>query len=85
MQKFVDLMSVDNEVKVAAEWEEDLERPETPSGDEERDAPMSGGFRGMKRKSSISIAGTPMKKKRGRPSLARKKSGKSVDSDGEWE
>lgn len=84
-KKFVDLMSVDNEVKVAAEWEEDLERPETPSGDEERDAPMSGGFRGMKRKSSISIAGTPMKKKRGRPSLARKKSGKSVDSDGEWE
>ena len=84
-KEFVDLMSVDNEVKVAAEGEEDLERPETPSGDEERDAPMSGGSRGMKRKSSISIAGTPMKKKRRRPSLGRKKSGKSVDSDGEWE
>ena len=84
-QEFVDLMSIDNEVKVAAEGEEDLERPETPSGDEERDAPMSGGSRGMKRKASESIAGTPMKKKRGRPSLKRKQSTKSVESDGEWE
>ena len=84
-QDFVDLMSIDNEVKVAAEGEEDLERPETPSGDEERDAPMSGGSRAMKRKASESIAGTPMKKKRGRPSLKRKQSNKSVESDGEWE
>ena len=84
-QEFVELMSVDNEIKVAAEGEEDMERPETPSGDEERDAPMSGGSRGVKRKGSVSVAGTPMKKKRGRPSLKRKKSGKSVDSDEEWD
>ncbi len=38
---FVELLSVDNEIKVAAEGEDDLERPETPSGDEERDTPMS--------------------------------------------
>ena len=84
-KEFVDLMSVDSEVKVAAEGEEDLERPETPSGDEERDAPMSGGSRGAKRKGSLSISGTPMKKKKVRPSLGRKKSGKSADSDGEWD
>ena len=84
-QEFVDLMSIDNEVKVAADGEEELDRPETPSGDEERDAPMSGGSRGLKRKASDSIAGTPMKKKRGRPSLKRKQSTKSVESDDEWE
>ncbi|KAL2039924.1 hypothetical protein N7G274_007327 [Stereocaulon virgatum] len=84
-KEFVDLMSVDNEVKVAADGEEDLERSETPSGDEERDAPMSGGSRGAKRKGSVSISGTPMKKKKVRPSLGRKKSGKSVDSHGEWD
>ena len=84
-KEFVDLLSVDNEIKVAAEGEEDLERPETPSGDEERDTPMSGGSRTLKRKGSVSIAGTPMKKKRGRPSLKRKKSGKSVGSDEDWD
>lgn len=84
-KEFVELLSVDNEIKVAAEGEEDLERPETPSGDEERDTPMSGGSRALKRKGSVSIAGTPMKKKRGRPSLKRKKSGKSVGSDEDWD
>ena len=82
---FLELLSVDNEVKVAAEGEEDLERPETPSGDEERDLPMSGGSRTLKRKGSVSISGTPMKKKRGRPSLKRKRSGKSVGSDEDWD
>ena len=82
---FVELLSVDNEIKVAVEGEEDLERPETPSGDEERDAPMSGGSRALKRKSSVSNSGTPMKKRRGRPSLKRKKSGKSVGSDEDWD
>ena len=84
-KEFVDLLSVDNEIKVAAEGEEDLERPETPSGDEERDTPMSGGSRPLKRKGSVSITGTPMKKKRGRPSLKRKKSGNSVGSDEDWD
>ena len=82
---FVELLSVDNEVKVAAEGEDDLERPETPSGNEERDLPMSGGSRTLKRKGSVSNSGTPMKKKRGRPSLKRKRSGKSVGSDEEWD
>lgn len=82
---FVDLLSVDSEVKVAAEGAEDVDRPETPSGDDERDTPMSGGSRGAKRKNSLSINGTPMKKKRGRPSLKRKKSGKSVASDEDWD
>lgn len=84
-KEFVELLSVDNEIKVAAEGEEDLEHPETPSGDEERDTPMSGGSRTLKRKGSVSIAGTPMKKKRGRPSINRKKSGKSVGSDEDWD
>ena len=82
---FVELLSVDNEVKVVAEGEDDLERPETPSGDDERETPMSGSSRTLKRKGSVSISGTPMKKKRGRPSLKRKKSGKSVASDEDWD
>lgn len=82
---FVELLSVDNEIKVAAEGEDDLERPETPSGDEERDLPVSGGSRTLKRKSSVSMSGTPVKKKRGRPSLKRKRSGKSVASDEDWD
>ena len=84
-KEFVELLSVDHEVKVAAEGEDDLEHPETPSGDEERDMPMSGGLRTLKRKSSVSISGTPMKKKRGRPSLKRKKSGKCLGSDEDWD
>ena len=82
---FVELLSVDHEIKVGAEGDEDLERPETPSGDEERDTPMSGGSRTLKRKGSVSIAGTPMKKKRGRPSIKRGKSSKSVCSDEDWD
>ena len=85
-QEFLELLSVDSEVKVATEGDEEPTRPETPSGDEEQDAPMSGGLRALKRKGSVSIAGTPMKKKRGRPSLGnRKKSGKSHGSDEDWD
>lgn len=85
-KEFVELLSVDSEIKVAAEGEEDLERPQTPSGDEERDTPMSGGSRGLKRKSSVSMAGTPMKKKKGRPPLGKKrKSGKRFGSDEDWD
>ena len=82
---FVELLSVDSEIKVGAEGDEDLERPETPSGEEERDTPMSGGSRTLKRKGSVSIAGTPMKKKRGRPAIKRGKSSKSVGSDEDWD
>lgn len=84
-KEFVELLSVDTEVKVAAEGEEESERPETPSDGEERDTPMSGGSRGAKRKASVSMAGTPMKKKKGRPSVKRRKSGKSVGSDEDWD
>ena len=85
-KEFVELLSVDNEVKVAAEGEEHSERLETPSGDEdEQDTPMSGRSQGVKRKSSVSAAGTPGKKKKGRPSLQRRRSGKSVGSEEDWE
>jgi len=81
---FVELLSVDSEVKVGAESDENSERLETPSGGEQ-DMPMSGRSQGVKRKGSVSVTGTPMKKKRGRPSLKRRKSGKSVDSEENWE
>lgn len=87
-QDFVELLSVDSEVKVNAESDESAggERPETPGADDdddERDTPMSGGSR--KRKTSVSAAGTP-KKKRGRPSLGKRKSSrKSVGEDDDWE
>lgn len=87
-KEFVELMSVDNEVKVAAEGEEEVDRPETPSGEDEGDTPMqaSGGSKTSKRKSSASIAGTPQKRPRGRPSLGkRKKSGKSVGENDDWD
>jgi len=85
---FVELLSVDNEIKVAAEGEEEVERPETPSGEEEGDTPMqaNGGPKALKRKSSVSVAGTPQKRARGRPSIGkRRKSGKSVDEDNDWD
>ena len=80
---FVELLSVDSEVKVTSEGEDGAEGPQTPSGDDEMATPVpaSGGSRSLKRKGSLSAAGTPHKKKRGRPSLNRKKSGKSVDDD----
>lgn len=85
---FVELLSVDTEVKVAADGEEDATHAETPSGDDENDippTPASGGPRSMKRKGSASISGTPQKKKKSRPSVGpRRKSGKSVDNDDQW-
>ena len=89
---FVDLLNVDNEIKVSAETDDDNRRSGTPGvddEDEERDTPMSGASRGTKRKGSLSANGTPTKR-RGRPPLSRKRSSarKSVeaeeDSDGEW-
>ncbi|KAL8951703.1 MAG: hypothetical protein Q9222_002351 [Ikaeria aurantiellina] len=87
-QDFVELLSVDQELKVAAEVEEDgVGRPWTPSGDEgDSVVPLSGGSRGtVKRKRSTSAAvGTPHKK-RGRPLLGRRKSSrKSADEDEDW-
>ncbi|KAK4693248.1 cohesin loading factor subunit SCC2, partial [Lecanoromycetidae sp. Uapishka_2] len=82
-REFIELLSVDSEIKVRADDDEDLERPQTPSEGEDPDAPMSR----LKRKSSVSIAGTPLKKKKkGRPSLGkRRRSGKSVDSDEDYD
>ncbi|KAL8807322.1 MAG: hypothetical protein Q9182_000827 [Xanthomendoza sp. 2 TL-2023] len=86
---FVELLSIDHEFRVAAEGEEEgAGRPRTPSGDEAGSPlPMSGGGGGGagKRKRSSSVTGTPHKK-RGRPSLGRRKSSrKSVEEDEEWE
>ncbi|KAL9601071.1 MAG: hypothetical protein Q9219_002780 [cf. Caloplaca sp. 3 TL-2023] len=87
-QDFVDLLSIDHEVKVAAEEEEEgVTKPRTPSGDEaEMAVPNSGGSRALlKRKSSASVASTPQRK-RGRPALGRRRSSrKSVDDDENWE
>lgn len=79
--QFVELLSIDNEVKVAAEGEDEVAQPATPSGDDEGDvsAPPSGSSKTLKRKASVSVAGTPHKKK-ARPSLGKqKRSGKSVE------
>ena len=92
-QKFVDLMKIDDEVKVADGSEDgSIDRPQTPDGDdgEDRDTPMSGSSRGHKRKSSVSLGGTPGKKKKGRPPLKRGKSsrksinGDDDDNDEDW-
>ncbi|MCJ1401949.1 Sister chromatid cohesion protein 2 [Xylographa trunciseda] len=82
---FVDLLAIDNEVKVPMEdGEDDPGRLQTPSVEDDGESlvPPSGGSRATKRKSSVSVSGTPHKKKRGRPSLGgRRKSTKSVDED----
>lgn len=90
-QEFVDLLSIDHEFKVAAEGDEEgAIRPWTPSGDEaDTPIPNSGGSRGpMKRKRLSSAASTPHKK-RGRPTLGRRKSSRKSmndeDEDEEWE
>lgn len=86
--EFVELLSIDNEVKVAAEGEDEAAQPETPSGDDDDDTsvPPSGSVKTLKRKASVSVAGTPHKKKKGRSSLGkRKKSGKSVEDQAEWD
>lgn len=91
-EEFIELLSVDSEVKVNAESDDGLgERLETPGLDEaeEKDTPMSGASRGLKRKNSFSTNGTPSKR-RGRPPMTKRKSSrKSVDkdgdSDGDWE
>ncbi|KAL8657951.1 MAG: hypothetical protein Q9226_001417 [Calogaya cf. arnoldii] len=88
---FVELLSVDHEIRVGGEGDEEgTGRPRTPSGESAAGSPVpmssGGGSRGAgKRKRSGSVAGTPHKK-RGRPSLGRKKSSrKSMDEDEGWE
>lgn len=82
-QNFVELLSVDTEVKVASEGEDGIEGPGTPSEEDVDITPVpgSGGSRTLKRKGSASVTGTPQKRKKGRPSLKRKKSGIEEDSD----
>ena len=84
-REFAELLSIDNEVKVPTDAEDDVDgRPTTPSVDEEGDTTVmaSGGSKNSKRKGSISVAGTPQKKKRRRPSMGgRKKSGKGIEEE----
>lgn len=91
---FAELLSIDNEVKVPSDDEEaDLAKAaagwETPSDGENSNgsAPPSSN-RGRKRKSSMSMLATPSKtKKRGRPSLNKRKSGGNdfIDEDADWD
>ena len=84
---FAELLSIDNELKVPAEVEDEPDgRPETSSVEDDGDIPTSvkGGTKIAKRKGSASITSTPQKKKRGRPSLGgRKKSGRSAEEEGD--
>ncbi|KAI9686237.1 MAG: Sister chromatid cohesion protein 2 [Bathelium mastoideum] len=91
---FAKLLSIDDEVKVASDDEEaDLAKAaagyETPSddGNSNGSAPPSTG-KGRKRKGSASLLATPSKpKKRGRPSVSKRKSGSAVagDEDADWD
>ena len=91
---FVELISVDSEVKVVSDDEENIDMDvlpgggyDTPSESSSRKSPSvgaSGGGRGRKRKGSTSAAGTP--RKRGKP----RKSGSFIaggweDEDGGWD
>ncbi|MCJ1438042.1 Sister chromatid cohesion protein 2 [Xylographa pallens] len=84
-REFADLLAIDNEVKVPTEdGEDDGGRLKTPSVEDDGEflMPPSGGSKATKRKGSVSISGTPHKKKRGRPPLGgRRKSTKSVDEN----
>jgi len=87
-RSFVDLISVDREIKVASDDDEtalldhEAATPSESSGRKSPSAPLSGGDRVRKRKTN-SISGTPRKK--GRPSAGRGKSGsaKLIYDDGE--
>lgn len=87
-KELVELLSIDSELKVAADGEEDVTQPESPSGDDAPDASTSarGASRPQKRKESLSINGTPQKRKRARQSVGpKKRSGKVINNDeGEW-
>ncbi|KAK8231801.1 hypothetical protein HDK77DRAFT_453617 [Phyllosticta capitalensis] len=96
---FAELLSIDNEVKVASEDDEEAEAAaraeagyQTPDDDEESHGgsqPPSGNGRGRKRKGSVSMSATPKKRKRGRPrksSTGRRGSTASRDDDADgWD
>ncbi|KAI4153626.1 MAG: hypothetical protein LQ340_002212 [Diploschistes diacapsis] len=90
-KEFAELMAIDLELKVADDGDEEEEaRLRTPSvdGEEESMADPNSAIKFGKRKSSVSLNGTPAKKKRGRPSLhgARKNSKKSMnDDEDDWD
>ena len=89
-KEFVELLSIDNELKVAADGDEEVTQAESPSGDEGPDAsiPVKGGSRPQKRKGSLSTNGSPQKKKRVRQStVPKRRGGKAVndDDEGEWD
>jgi cohesin loading factor subunit SCC2 len=89
---FVELISVDNEVKIASDEEAEAELAngyDTPSESSSRKSPsVPGSGRGRKRKAS-SASNTP--RKRGRPSLGKRKStsgskyAEESDDEGGWD
>jgi cohesin loading factor subunit SCC2 len=86
-QAFARLMAVDDEVKVAAEVGEMRESYSVSVDPEANLQPLVNGSKGPrgKRKSSVSISGTP-RKKRGRPSLnGRRRSSANLESDDDWD
>ncbi|KAK7538446.1 sister chromatid cohesion protein Mis4 [Phyllosticta citribraziliensis] len=93
---FAELLSIDNELKVASEDDDEAERVaagyQTPDEDDESrggSQPPSGNGRGRKRKGSVSMSATPKKRKsgggqRGRPrknAAGRRSSTASRDDD----
>lgn len=88
-KEFVDLLSIDNELKVADDGEEEATPVESLSGDDapETSTSAKGASRPQKRKGPLSINGSPQKKKRVRQSTGqRKRSGKAISNDeGEWD
>ncbi|KAI9821699.1 MAG: Sister chromatid cohesion protein 2 [Pycnora praestabilis] len=89
-KEFNDLLSVDQELKLAAEGDEEAAAPATtPSEDEEAGSlvPLSGGGRGRKRsRNSVGESQGQQKKKKRQPSAGKGKRGSAdVDVDGDWE
>ena len=88
-KEFAELLAIDNEVKVAGDGEEEEgDRPQTPSVDDDDEDSMvvnaNGGSKISKRKGSVSLSGTPLKKKRGRPTLGGKKTTRKSLDDEYW-
>ncbi|KAK4988367.1 Sister chromatid cohesion protein 2 [Elasticomyces elasticus] len=94
--EFVELLSIDNEVRIALDNEEEASReagyhtPSDQSSPKSTSVPPSGGGRGRKRKGS-SVAGTPRKRRVSskKPSAGRKKASsmnkEERDQDTGWE
>ena len=84
---FVNLMKLDDEVKVADCGERgSLDRLNTPDRDgyEDRNAPISGISRDCTENALLTLLGTADKKKRGQPPLNRSRSSrKCIDGDGD--